>query len=90
MEAKRKHRLKARAHTLKPVVLLGQRGLTDAVLAEIDHALTAHELIKVRVNADDRKARQEMVRTICERLHAEPVQLLGRVVTLYRKNPETP
>ncbi len=88
MEAKQKRRLKARAHALKPVVLLGQRGLTDAVLAEIDHALRAHELIKVRVNADDRQARQDMVRTICERLHAEAVQLLGHVVTLYRKNPE--
>ncbi len=87
MEAKRKRRLKAKAHALKPVVLLGQRGLTDAVLAEIDHALRAHELIKVRVNADNHKARQDMVRIICERLNAEAVQILGHIVTLYRKNP---
>ncbi len=88
METKRKQRLKAKAHALKPVVLIGQRGLTEAVLTEIDNALKAHELIKVRVNANDRQERQEMVAIICRRLEAEPVQLLGHVVTLYRENPE--
>lgn len=88
MDAKRRRTLKARAHHLKPVVIVGHQGLTDAVLAEIDHALKAHELIKVRVNAEDRQSRQAMIGTICQRLGAERVQTLGHIATLYRENPE--
>ncbi|BCX88620.1 RNA-binding protein [Methylomarinovum tepidoasis] len=88
LDKKQKRHLKARAHPLRPVVLTGQLGLTEAVLAEIDRALTAHELIKVRINAEDRQARREMAQQICDRLDAELVQILGHVATLYRENPE--
>ncbi len=88
MDKKQKRHLKARAHHLKPVVITGQLGLTEAVLAEIDSALKAHELIKVRINAEDRQARREMVRQICDRLDAKLIQILGHVATLYRENPE--
>ncbi|BCX82956.1 RNA-binding protein [Methylomarinovum caldicuralii] len=89
LDKKQKRHLKARAHPLKPVVITGQLGLTEAVLAEIDRALTAHELIKVRINAEDRQARREMAQQICDRLDAELVQILGHVATLYRENPES-
>ena len=90
MDASTKRHLRARAHPLKPVVITGQLGLTEAVLAEIDIALAHHELIKVRINAEDRQERKAMIQQICDRLHAEPVQLLGHVATLYRKRPENP
>ncbi|OZB48087.1 MAG: RNA-binding protein, partial [Thiomonas sp. 14-66-4] len=57
---------RAQAHSLKPTVLIGDQGLTDAVMAEIDRALTAHGLIKVRVASDDREARAAMMDGICE------------------------
>ncbi|WP_134819495.1 YhbY family RNA-binding protein, partial [Bordetella pertussis] len=58
--------LRSAAHPLRPVVLIGDNGLTDAVLKEIDLALTAHELIKVRAGGDDREAREAMLATICD------------------------
>ncbi len=75
---------RAQAHSLKPSVLIGDQGLSDAVLAEIERALRAHDLIKVRVAVDDRDARAQMLQTICQRLHAAPVQSIGRMLVLYR------
>ena len=80
--------LKARAHHLDPVVLIGDAGLTDAVLAEISRALDAHELIKVRVGGDDREARQAAGLAICERLDAAPVQHIGKLFIVWRPRPE--
>ncbi|MDE2121931.1 MAG: ribosome assembly RNA-binding protein YhbY [Betaproteobacteria bacterium] len=78
---------RALAHSLKPSVLVGDQGLSEAVLAEIDRALKAHDLIKVRVPADDREARAQMLETICDRLGAAPVQSIGRMLVLYRPLP---
>ncbi len=80
--------LRARAHTLKPVVITGRAGISEAVLNEIDLALNHHELIKVRVNALDREVRREMAEQICQTLQAELVQMMGHVVTLYRLSPD--
>jgi RNA-binding protein len=80
--------LKARAHSLEPVVLIGNKGLTDDVVTEVDHALKAHELIKVRAPGLDRDAREEAFKSLCERTAAEPVQHIGKVFVLYRKKPE--
>ncbi len=85
---KGKRALRAKAHNLKPVVITGQAGITEEVLTEIDNALSYHELLKVRVNAEDRQARKEMMELICRRLEAELVQILGHVATLYRENPD--
>lgn len=79
--------LRAKAHPLKPVVITGAAGVSDAVLAEIDNALNHHELIKVRLRDDDREERQRQAVLVCEKLNAEWVQTLGQIVTLYRKNP---
>ena len=76
--------LRARAHALNPVVMLGQAGLTDPVLLEIDAALKAHELIKLKVSGGDRAAREAIQDAICLRLSAAPVQQIGKVLVLYR------
>ncbi|HUQ26521.1 MAG TPA: ribosome assembly RNA-binding protein YhbY, partial [Burkholderiales bacterium] len=80
--------LKARAHNLEPVVIIGGKGLTDEVVNEVDRALTAHELIKVRAPSIDRDAREEAFKTLCERTGAVPVQVIGKVFVLYRKKNE--
>lgn len=80
-----KQELKARAHSLKPVVLLGNKGLTDAVMQEIDLALNAHELIKVKLRGQDKEARANLVKLICQTLNAECIQCIGLVAVLYRE-----
>ena len=84
----RRSELRSQAHKLNPVVLIGDKGLTDEVVAEIDRSLRAHELIKVKAAADDRDAREQWMREICERLEAHPVQSIGKVLVIYRENPE--
>ncbi len=76
--------LRAAAHTLRPVVLIGDQGLTDPVLKEIDLALNAHELIKIRAAGQDREERDEILVRICETLGCEPVHHLGKILILYR------
>lgn len=76
--------LRAQAHALKPVVLIGADGLTDPVVAEAERALHSHQLIKVRVFGDDRDARIEIADTLCERLSAALVQHIGKLLVLWR------
>jgi RNA-binding protein len=80
--------LKARAHNLEPVVLIGNKGVTDEVIAEIDRALKAHELIKVRAPGLDRHSRATALELIAEKTSAEAVQHIGKVFVLYRKNDD--
>lgn len=80
--------LKAQAHALKPVVLLGAAGLSAAALKEIDRALTAHELIKVRVPGDDRDEREAMFAEVAETLAAARVQAIGKLLVFYRPAPD--
>jgi putative YhbY family RNA-binding protein len=82
--------LKARAHALEPTVLVGSGGLTPAVAGEIDRNLTAHGLIKVRVMGDDRTARADILKRICDDLSAAPVQHIGKILVVYRPKPEVP
>ena len=88
LNAKRRSELRAEAHKLTPVVIIGDKGLTDLVIAEIDRSLKAHELIKVRAATDDRDARDSWLATICERLEAHPVQQIGKVFVIFRENPK--
>ena len=76
--------LKGLAHSLNPVVMIGNNGLTDSVIREIAISLDAHELIKVRVIGDDRDARVAMYEQICNDLSAAPVQHIGKLLVLYR------
>jgi len=80
--------LQARAHALDPVVLIGDGGLTAAVLTEIDRSLNAHELIKVRAAGEDRDARSDTLRRVCEDLGATAVQHIGRILVIYRQRPD--
>lgn len=80
--------LRARAHNLQPVVMIGDAGLTPAVLAEIDVNLKSHELIKIRVLGDDRLQRKNMIEDICSALDASPVQQIGKLLVVYRPAPE--
>ena len=79
--------LKARAHAFEPRVQVGQAGLSDAVVKEIDRALTAHELIKVKILAE-RDARREIADAISTRTDSAQVHSVGKVVVLWRPNPE--
>ena len=81
--------LKARAHVLRPVVLLGAAGLTDKVMHEIDRALAAHELIKIRVPADDREVRAQIFDEVAEKLDAAKIQSIGKTIVLFRPAPES-
>jgi RNA-binding protein len=81
-------RLKARAHALEPVVQVGQAGVSDTVLAEVDRSLTAHGLIKVRLAGADRDTRDELAQTLSDRTDATVVQQVGRVLVLWRPRPD--
>ncbi|MEA3093760.1 MAG: RNA-binding protein, partial [Caballeronia sp.] len=76
--------LRSQAHALKPVVLVGGEGLTEAVLAEIEVHLAAHQLIKIRVFGDDRDARVAAYAEICDRLNAAPIQQIGKLLVVWR------
>jgi RNA-binding protein len=76
--------LKGLAHPLKPVVLVGDKGLGPAVFAEIDRALRVHELMKIRVGGEDREERGAAMATICKELNADAVQIIGKTLVIYR------
>ena len=86
VQERKSHR--AEAHHLSPVVMIGADGLTPAVLKETDAALNAHGLIKVRVLGDDRAAREAMYQQLADELNAAPIQHIGKLLVLWRPQPE--
>lgn len=76
--------LRAQAHHLNPTVMIGNQGLTDAVVRELARSLDAHELVKVRVLGDDREVRNTLMNEICEQLDCAPVQHIGKLLIVYR------
>jgi len=88
LPAAERRALRAKAHHLHPVVAIGAHGLTDAVLHEIDVALKAHELIKIRVWSDVRADRDAFLERICRTLDCAPVQHLGKLLIVWRRNPD--
>jgi putative YhbY family RNA-binding protein len=76
--------LRSQAHALKPVVLVGAEGLTDAVLSEIKVHLGAHQLIKIRVFGDEREARLAIYEQICDQLNAAPIQHIGKLLVIWK------
>tara|TARA_R110000787_G_scaffold333_4_gene1078 strand:- start:2282 stop:2587 length:306 start_codon:yes stop_codon:yes gene_type:complete len=87
-----KKHLRRIGHNLKPVVTVASKGLSANVLAEVDRALTDHELIKIRLSVGDRETKQAVSQQLCEQSGAELVQTIGHTVLLFRKaerpNPE--
>ena len=88
LSTKRRSELRGEAHKLSPIVIIGDKGLTDEVMAEIDRSLKAHELIKVRAPGLERDAREHALFAICERTGAQAVQQVGKVWVLFRKNDD--
>ncbi len=88
LNSEQRSQLRSLAHNLDPVVMIGDAGLTDAVLKEIDISLNAHELIKIRVFGDDREVRLEMLDTICQQMDAAPIQHIGKLLVIYRPKKE--
>jgi len=86
----RKKYLRSLGHSLNPVVTVAGKGLSDAVLGEIDRALTDHELIKVRLTVGDRDLKRSLIDEICARLDAEEVQVIGHILLVFRaaKKPD--
>jgi len=80
--------LKAKAHELVPVVMIGDHGLTPAIIREIDRNLKAHELIKIRASTDDREQRAKWFDEICDALNAAPIQHIGKIYIIWRHSPE--
>ena len=87
--AAQRRELRAEAHSLSPVVMIGDAGLTANVVKEIEASLDAHGLIKIRVFGDDRVERIAIYESICRQLHAAPVQHIGKLLVIYRPKKET-
>lgn len=88
LSTKQKQFLKGLAHHLNPVVMLGGNGLTEGVLAEIDNALSHHELIKVKVAGADRETKQLIIDAILRETKSAAVQTIGHILVLYRPSEE--
>ena len=88
LNAKQRKHLKALAHHRKPVVHVGNAGVTAAVIREITQALDAHELLKIRLPGVERDARHALLEKICEAAGAEAVQEIGRMAVIYRRAPQ--
>jgi putative YhbY family RNA-binding protein len=80
--------LRAQAHHLNPIIMIGDAGLTPGVIREIDLALKSHELIKIRVLGEDRERRHDLLPEICAALDASPVQEIGKMLVIFRPLPE--
>lgn len=87
---RQKKLLRGLGHQLKPVLMVGDAGLTDGVLREFSSTIAHHELIKVRVRVGDRKGRDQIISELCERGGAALVSRIGNVALLYRRDEEDP
>jgi RNA-binding protein len=80
--------LATKAHQLNPVIIIGNNGLTPGVHNEVEAALIAHELLKIRINAISRESREAMVNSILSQHQATKIQQIGHIVVIYRNNPD--
>jgi putative YhbY family RNA-binding protein len=88
LSAAERKALKARAHPIKPIVMIGDAGLSPGVMTEIERGLTSHELIKIRVAMDDREGREALLAEICKACGASAVQHIGKILVIWRKSAE--
>lgn len=86
MNSARKKQLKAQAHPLKPVIIVGHSGLTESVLKEIEITLDTHELIKIKIRAE-KEERNQIRDQIITDTHSELIQTIGQIIVIYRKKP---
>ncbi|WP_043319037.1 YhbY family RNA-binding protein [Microbulbifer sp. HZ11] len=85
LNADRKKALRARGHSLKPIVTVADKGLTEGVLEELNRALEDHELIKVKLAVNDRDVRRELITELCAQSKSELVQEIGKIALIFRK-----
>ncbi|SFR58417.1 RNA-binding protein [Marinobacter daqiaonensis] len=85
LSAAQRREYRAIAHNLKPVILVGDKGLSEGLMQELDRALDDHELIKVKVATTDREARQEIISELCAQSGAELVQVIGKIAIIIRR-----
>ncbi|HET7064817.1 MAG TPA: ribosome assembly RNA-binding protein YhbY [Rudaea sp.] len=90
LSSSQKRYLRGLAHSLKPVIMVGNKGVSDALIAEFSVALDDHELIKVKLAGDDRGERAAQIGKLAEAGHAELVQSIGKVACFYRRNADKP
>ena len=86
-ESQKKY-LRGLGHELKPLIMVGDAGLSEGLLAEFESTLLYHELIKVRIKSGDRAARDEMISELCSQSGAELIQKIGNIALLFRSNPD--
>ena len=84
----KRFQLKRECHHLKPVVIIGSQGYTDNVAAEIDCALKAHELIKIKICSTNKDARNAIAQAVCDAHGADLIQQIGQMTSIYRLNPD--
>ena len=89
LTSKLRRELKALAHNINPVVIIGKVGLSASIINELERGLSSHELIKVKTQIDDRETRKELFEKICQQLDAAPVQQIGKVLVIYRPKSDT-
>jgi len=90
LSTSQKRYLRGLAHALSPVVMVGNKGITPALVKELDNALDQHELVKVKIGGDDRAARAGQIDALAEQASAEVVQRIGHVASYFRRNREDP
>lgn len=90
LTSKQRKYLRGLAHNLDPVVMIGRGSVSDGVIAETRNALESHELIKVRIDADEGSDRREMAGELASRTDSELVGTIGKIAILYRRHPEEP
>jgi RNA-binding protein len=76
--------LRSQAHTLHPVVMIGDSGLSEPVMKELERSVNSHELVKIKVSGSDRSARELMLQQICNQLNVAPVQHIGKILVVYK------
>jgi RNA-binding protein len=85
LSSEQRREYRAIAHSLKPVIIVGDKGLTENLQEELDRALNDHELIKIKVASQDREARQQAVAELCAGAKAEVVQTIGKIAVILRR-----
>ncbi|WP_372965855.1 ribosome assembly RNA-binding protein YhbY [Marinobacter sp.] len=85
LSAEQRREYRAIAHNLKPVIIVGDKGLSEGLQEELDRALNDHELIKIKVASQDREARQEAIEELCKNSKAELVQTIGKIAVILRR-----
>ncbi len=88
LSGKQKNYLRGLAHNINPIITIGNNGLSEAVLSELENALDHHELLKIKLPASDKTLRTSLVATICVKTNSTPVQMIGRVSVVYRQSAD--